>query len=205
MKRLFLAVFFTLIVIGSPAMAVEEPPYTPLLHANDFELREYPALVVAEATVTGDRNAAAYKGFRLLAGYIFGGNTRRQSIAMTAPVLETRSQNIPMTAPVLQTKAGEGWVIRFVMPSGYTLESLPKPNNPEVHLASMPPSRVAVVRFSGLINKTVIKQKTEALDAFIDAQKLHAVGPPSLAQYNPPWTLWFLRRNEIMIPVEAAA
>ncbi len=204
MKRLFLPVLFTLIVLGSPAMAVEEPAYTTLLHANDFELRQYPALVVAEVTVTGDRTAAASKGFRLLAGYIFGGNTRRQSIPMTAPVVETRSQTIAMTAPVLQTKAGDRWVIRFVMPSRYTLGELPTPNSPEVHLTTAPPARVAVIRFSGLINKTVMHEKTEALDAFIRTQKLRAVGTPSLAQYDPPWTLWFLRRNEIMIPVDPA-
>ncbi len=185
-------------------MAVEEPAYTTLLHANDFELRQYPALVVAEVTVTGDRTAAASKGFRLLAGYIFGGNTRRQSIPMTAPVVETRSQTIAMTAPVLQTKAGDRWMIRFVMPSRYTLGELPTPNSPEVHLTTAPPARVAVIRFSGLINKTVMHEKTEALDAFIRTQKLRAIGTPSLAQYDPPWTLWFLRRNEIMIPVDPA-
>jgi hypothetical protein len=203
MKPIVLALLFTLTLAGGPAMAVEEPTYTTLLHENDFELRNYPALVVAEVTVTGDRNAAANKGFRLLAGYIFGGNTSRQSIAMTAPVVETRSQTIPMTAPVLQTAVDGAWTIRFTMPAGSTLDSLPIPNNPAVHLHTAPATRFAVVRFSGLIGAGVVERKVADLDGFIGTHKLRALGPPSLAQYDPPWTLWFLRRNEIMIPVEA--
>jgi hypothetical protein len=202
MKQVIFTLLLTLTFIGGPAMAVEEPAYTTSLHENDCELRNYPPLVVAEVTVTGDRRTAANQGFRLLAGYIFGGNTRRQGIAMTAPVIETKSQTIPMTAPVLQTQTDGAWVVRFTMPSGYTLESLPKPDNPRVLLRALPPMRFAVIRFSGLIGQAVFEQKTAALYAFIKAHKLKPVGPPSLAQYDPPWTLWFLRRNEVMIAVE---
>ncbi len=183
-------------------MATEEPPFTLVRSDGDFSLRDYPGLVSAEVTVTGDRKAAASKGFRLLAGYIFGGNTRKQSIAMTAPVTQqASSEKIAMTAPVLQSGGDGAWVIRFIMPRGATLETLPTPNNPQVHLRTLPAERVAVVRFSGLARQDDVEERTRALTGFIKAQQLQPIGPPTLAQYDPPWTLWFMRRNEVMIPV----
>ena len=99
-------------------MAVEEPAFRTVLREGAFELRDYPALVVAEVTVDGDQKAAANQGFRLLAGYIFGGNKPRQSIAMTAPVAQTPArEKIAMTAPVTQTQTANQWVVRFTMPS----------------------------------------------------------------------------------------
>ena len=184
-------------------MATEEPSFTVSLAKGDFEVRDYPALVVAEVSVTGDRKRAASNGFRLLAGYIFGGNTARQKIAMTAPVTQAAAggEKIAMTAPVLQSGGDGNWVIRFIMPRGSTLETLPQPHNPEVHLYAVAPARMAVVRFSGLARQDMIAAKTDELWGFIKAQHLHAIGSPSLAQYDPPWTLWFLRRNELMIPI----
>lgn len=197
------ALLLGLNLLGAPAMATEEPPFTVSVKQGDFEMRDYPALVAAEVSVSGDRKDAASKGFRLLAGYIFGGNTRQQSIAMTAPVVQApaTSEKIAMTAPVLQTGGGGNWVVRFIMPQGSTLKTLPKPNNPKVQLRAIPPSRMAVVRFSGLVGQDAVDAKTLALTQFVKAQKLQPTGTPSLAQYNPPWTLWFMRRNEVMIPV----
>jgi hypothetical protein len=184
-------------------MATEEPAFTVVLHEGDFEVRDYPALVVAEVTVTGDQKESANKGFRLLAAYIFGGNAGQQSIAMTAPVAQQRvGEKIPMTAPVIQTQHKGAWVVRFTMPHGYSLATLPKPNNPNVQLRSLPASRVAVVRFSGWADQEDFDAKAAALSEFIKSHHLKAAGPPSLAQYNPPWTLWFARRNEVMIPLE---
>lgn len=190
-------------------MATEEPPYQ--VHRKDgaFEVRDYPALVVAEVTVGGERDEAANAGFRLLAGYIFGGNTRQQSIAMTAPVVQAPAvqapaagESIAMTAPVIQTAGTSGaWIVRFVMPRAYTLETLPTPNDPRVRLTPTPPVRVAVVRFSGLARPRQVAEQTAALEAFLAGQRLSAAGPPSLARYNPPWTPWFLRRNEVWIPL----
>ncbi|OYY91699.1 MAG: heme-binding protein [Sphingomonas sp. 28-66-16] len=184
-------------------MATEEPPFTVTLAKGDFEIRDYPALVVADVSVSGDRKQAASKGFRLLAGYIFGGNGANDRIAMTAPVIQEAAggAKIAMTAPVLQS-GGEGqWRIRFIMPHGSTLETLPQPNNPKVHLHAIAPTRMAVVRFSGLARQDSIAAKTDALTRFIESEHRHAIGPPALAQYDPPWTLWFLRRNEVMIPI----
>lgn len=184
-------------------MATEEPSYRSILQETPFEIREYPALIAAEVTVSGERSEAASAGFRLLAGYIFGGNTRKQSIAMTAPVIQNESPNekIAMTAPVMQSPDPSGWIIRFIMPASYTLDTLPTPNDPKVRLIPLPPKRLAVVRFSGLVDDNDVEQQTTVLRAFIAQQKLTAVGTPSLARYDPPWTLWFLRRNEIMLEV----
>ncbi len=185
-------------------MATEEPAFKLVLQAEAFEVREYPELIAAEVSVGGDRSEAVSAGFRLLAGYIFGGNTRRQSIAMTAPVIQAppTGESIAMTAPVTQTGNAGAWVIRFIMPSSYTLDTLPTPNEPKVQLKTLPPSRVAVVRFSGLAHEADIEQKTAELYDFIAANHLRAAGPPALARYNPPWTPWFLRRNEVMIPLQ---
>jgi hypothetical protein len=184
-------------------MATEEPAYRVSLGEGAIEVREYPALVVAEVAVSGDRQDAANAGFRLLAGYIFGGNTRRQGIPMTAPVLQAQPSgvSIPMTAPVTQSGVGNQWVVRFVMPVAYKLEMLPVPNDSKVRLFEMPPSRYAVVRFSGLAGEKDIGEKTAELQRFIHARGLRATGPAELARYDPPWTLWFMRRNEVRFPL----
>ncbi len=184
-------------------MAIEEPKFTVSLHEGAFEIRDYQAAVAAEVTVTGDQKTAASKGFRLLAGYIFGGNTRRQSIAMTAPVAQQPAgETIAMTAPVTQTGSDGAWVVRFTMPASYSLETLPEPSDPKVKLRNIAPARFAVIRFSGFASETSVAEKTAELTAFVKAHRLQTIGPASLAQYNPPWTLWFMRRNEVMIQLQ---
>jgi len=200
------ALMLGLAVTGVFALATEEPPFAVKLSEGAFEVRDYPALVAAEVSVGGQRRDAASKGFRLLAGYIFGGNTRKQRIAMTAPVTQAPSggEKIAMTAPVLLSGGGP-WTIRFIMPRGSTVETLPTPNSPAVKLRDLPPSRVAVIKFSGLAKQADVDAKTLELSRFIKAQNLVATGPATLAQYDPPWTLWFMRRNEVMIPVTISA
>lgn len=202
MKRVFVGLVIGFALMGSPALAVEEPKFDVVAKDSAFEVRDYRATVVAEVAVVGDQRTAADQGFRLLARYIFGGNGRRQSIAMTAPVVQAaKAQTIAMTAPVSQTQSDGAWVVRFTMPSAYALEALPVPDDPQVHLKAIPPKRFAVVRYSGIANPDNFQAKTAELLAFAKARRLHVVGPPSLAQYDPPWILWFMRRNEVMIPV----
>jgi len=202
LRRRILGAVLGVTLIGADAMAVEEPAFKAVLREGAFEVRDYPALVVAEVTVSGDQKEAAGKGFRLLAGYIFGGNNRRQSIAMTAPVAQApTSEKIAMTAPVTQTQNANEWVVRFTMPSAYSLETLPEPNDPKVHLRVLPPARFAVLRFSGLARKGDVAAKTAELKKLTGTHHLRATGPASLAQYDPPWTPWFMRRNEVMMPV----
>lgn len=184
-------------------LAVEEPKFQIVNADGDFELRDYPGLVVAEVTVGGDRRAASNEGFRLLAGYIFGGNAGSSKIAMTAPVSQAQAQGskIAMTAPV--TPAGEEgrWTVQFTMPSQYTMKDLPVPNDKRVQLRSMPPTRLAVLKFSGLTGDERVAQQTEKLEALLRRHQLEPVGEPLLARYDPPWTPWFMRRNEVMVPV----
>jgi len=190
-------------VLGGYVLAVEEPVFRSVLQDGAYEIRDYPALVVAETTVSGGQKEAASAGFRRLAGYIFGGNRGKRKIAMTAPVAQQPTgEKIAMTAPVAQTLSGDQWVVRFTMPSGSTLATLPEPNDASVKLREVPPARFAVVRFSGLARPDDVAAQTAALSRWIDGRRLKATGPATLAQYNPPWTLWFLRRNEVMIPVE---
>ncbi|MDI1366438.1 MAG: heme-binding protein [bacterium] len=197
-----LAVLLGVTLFGTDAMAVEQPAFKAVLREGAFEVRDYPALVVAEVTVSGDQKEAASKGFRLLAGYIFGGNTRRQSIAMTAPVAQApTSERIAMTAPVTQIQSAGEWVVRFTMPSAYSMDTLPEPNDPKVRLRVLPPTRFAVLQFSGLAGKDDVAAKTAELEKRAGTHHLRAIGPASLAQYDPPWTLWFMRRNEVMLPV----
>ena len=188
-------------------MAAEEPEFAAVSIEGDFDIRDYPALVVATVTVSGSRDEAANAGFRLLAGYIFGGNTRRQRVAMTAPVVQERatSERIPMTAPVTQSGSDGAWVVRFIMPSAYTLESLPAPDDARVRLIPVPPQRFAVVRFSGLAKPADVERRTATLKAFMERRQLRAAGVPLLARYNPPWTPWFMRRNEVWIPIAEAS
>ncbi len=188
---------------GGAALAVEEPPFRSVLRDGAFEVRDYPSLVVAEVTVPGDQNQAANRGFRILAGYIFGANRQHRSVAMTAPVtLERRGETIAMTAPVTQTRSKDEWTVRFTMPRAYSLETLPVPDDARIHLLATAPTRFAVLRFSGLVPPAAVANQSRALLRLMKAHGLAAGGGISLAQYDPPWTLWFLRRNEVMAPVQ---
>lgn len=206
-KRMMLAGLLIVTTLGSAAMAVETSPYKEVLREGDFEVRDYPALVVAEVTVDGDQKDASSKGFRLLAAYIFGANKKRQSIAMTAPVAQQAvSEKIAMTSPVAQTQSAAGtWVVRFTMPAVWTLQTLPVPDDSRVKLRNTDPARFAVLRFSGLAKPDDVATKSNDLLALVKSHDLHPIGRVSLAQYNPPWTLWFMRRNEVMVEIERRA
>ena len=203
MKHTLLVGLLLVAVPAGLAMAVETPPHKTVVRDGDYELRDYPALVVAEVTVDGEQKAAANKGFRLLAAYIFGANRKRQDIAMTAPVAQQPAgEAIAMTAPVAQMPGAAGtWVVRFTMPSQWSLQTLPVPNDPAVTLRNTEPARFAVLRFSGLAKPDDVRERSAELLAWAKARKLRVAGPVSLAQYNPPWTLWFMRRNEVMVEV----
>ncbi len=202
LNRVLVALLLGLSLLGAPAMAVEEPSFKTVSSDGDFEIRDYPALVVAEVTVPGAQREAANAGFRPLAAYIFGGNSGKASIAMTAPVEQAPAgEKIAMTAPVTQTPSSGEWIVRFTMPSAYTLATLPKPDDPRVRLRETPPARFAVVKFSGVARPELVATKTADLSAWMEKRQLRAAGPETLAQYNPPWTPGFMRRNEVMIPL----
>ncbi len=202
----WMGALIALIAFGNVAMAIEQPSYSVSAKAGAIEVRSYAPQLAAQVEVEGEREEAINAGFRLLADYIFGNNQDNSKVAMTAPVIQAPKakdkggQSIAMTAPVVQAPAGEnGWRVRFIMPAKYTLESIPKPNNPRVSLVPVASHRLAAIRFSGLANEKVLQRKTEELRAYLAAQKLMASGPAIYAFYHPPWTLPFLRRNEVLI------
>ncbi len=185
-------------------MAIEEPSYKVLEKSGDLELRAYESKIVAEVFVSGEMNKASSAGFRLIADYIFGNNTSTtgisEKISMTAPVtMEPQSEKISMTAPVTLEKTAGRWRVHFVMPSSYTMASLPKPNNTDVTLREVAPANYAVITFSGLASQKKVTAQTDILMDWLDSKGIKTLNTPELARYNPPWTLPFLRRNEIMV------
>ena len=150
---------------GTIMSLVEQPAYTVARSFEDVEIRDYPPMVVAEVEVTGERKAAINAGFRQIADYIFGNNSPAQKIPMTAPVTQQAGEKIAMTAPVTQQSAGGSWKVRFIMPSSYTMDVLPRPNNPSVKLVSLPAERFAAIRFSGLAgDEAIARFKQRLLD-----------------------------------------
>ena len=187
----------------------EQPPYEVVGRVGDAEIRRYAPQIAAEAVVEGPVETARNEGFRRVAGYIFGDNTAKASVAMTAPVVQGRepsggSQSIAMTSPVVQQPAGAGsWSIQFIMPAKYTMATLPQPNDPRVRLVEIPARTFAVLRFSGLGREDAVARHEKALDAALAGSSWRAVGEPVTWYYDPPWTVPFLRRNEVARPVEA--
>lgn len=180
---------------------VEQPKYNVVESDADIEIRNYAPMIVAEVEFSGERNDALGRGFRAIADYIFGNNSSAQKVAMTAPVTQQGSEKIAMTAPVTQQGDGNAWTVRFVMPSSYTLENLPKPKNPAVKLKEIGGRRFAVIRFSGMAFEDSLNRHTEKLQDFVKAKNLDPLSAPTYAYYNPPWTLPFLRRNEVLIEI----
>jgi hypothetical protein len=185
--------------------SVEEPAYQVTAKLGEVEIRAYGPRIAAEAIVAGDEIAARNAGFRKVAGYIFGGNVTRQKIEMTAPVAQDQaaaSEKIAMTAPVAQDKAEGGqWRIRFFMPSGYTMETLPTPTDPDVTLVTVAPEKMAVLRFTGARDGEAIAEHEKVLRAALSGSAWQASGSAIAWFYDPPWTIPFLRRNEVAIPV----
>jgi hypothetical protein len=180
-----------------------EPHYEVLKNDGAFEVRRYGPMVIAEIFLNEESySAASGKGFNRLAGYIFGKNRSKTSISMTAPVLQERSsQKISMTAPVLQQPDKGGWRMAFVLPEGFTLESAPEPLDPEVKLRELPASTVAVVTFSGLHSAANLEKYGRQLQTWLKKQGYRTISEPKLASYDPPWTIPFLRRNEVQVMI----
>lgn len=212
-KILFTTLFG--IIFTAPVMAYEEPKYQVLIKSDDFEIRQYAPMLIAEVTVEGDMDQASNKGFRLIADYIFGNNqavgkSESEKISMTAPVtLEPVSSKIEMTAPVTVEPIGSEttlqssrkWRVNFVMPSQYTLTNIPKPNNPQVVLRQIPEKYFVVYNYSGFNTQSRVQSKTDETLAWVKQQGLKQIGTPQLSRYDPPWTLPMFRRNEILVEI----
>lgn len=184
----------------------EEPRYDVVERVGAVEIRHYGPRLAAEVTASGSEVEARSDGFRKVAGYIFGGNTARTSIAMTAPVAQSAagSQKIAMTAPVAQQAAGADgqWRVQFFMPAKYAKADLPVPNDPAVRIVEVPAQDYAVLRFSGSANGAAVATRTRELRAALGPSSWRVTGEPTAWFYDPPWTAPFLRRNEIAAPVK---
>jgi effector-binding domain-containing protein len=192
----------SLFLFPHKVMAIEVLKYRVLEKAGDFELRQYQPYIVAETLVEGSFQRVGNEGFRRLVAYIQGNNHKQQAIPMTAPVTqEDASEQIPMTAPVGQEKVGGKWRITFVMPSSYTRQTLPEPLDPRIKLVEVPQTLMAAVRYSGFWSRSSYEAQEKRLREFIRRKGLKIVGEPIFARYNSPFMLWFMRRNEVLIPV----
>lgn len=181
----------------------ETPSYSVIRKENEFELREYPAYIKAEVDVTETSfKRAIYKGFNVLAGYIFGNNIKTEKIAMTSPVQVSESQQIAMTTPV--TISGNGsYTMSFIMPAEYTLETLPIPKDKAIRFTSVPRHRMAVIRFNGFFPEARIRKGEQRLREWVEKEGLKPEGDFIVAGYNPPWVPGFLARNEVMIMIKS--
>ena len=201
--------FFTSVVAAVVSMfgvnmGTEQPRYAVLDRIGDnIEIRQYGPRVAAETIVdTSKSDNARGDAFRLIAGYIFGANKTSEKVAMTSPVeISAPGTKIAMTAPVEVNKSGSGLVMRFFMPSKYSIEQLPEPTDTRVKLTLMPPTTIAVLRFSGSTGDSAVSIRTAELVSALQSSKRKTAGPATAFFYNPPWTLPFLRTNEVVIPV----
>ena len=192
----------SLLVVKS-AMAIEKAKYTVLEKEDGFEIRQYDPQILAETFVEGDLENAGNEGFRRLYAYISGENTKKQSISMTAPVSqEIGSKKIAMTAPVTQEMKDNRWRITFLMPAEYTLETLPEPNDTRVRLTEESGRLMVAVKYSGTWSEEGYEENKALLEEYIHRRGLTKTGEPVWARYDPPFMPWFLRRNEVLIPIE---
>ena len=182
---------------------VEQATYTVVKKMNGYEIREYPSHIVAQTTIKGSYGESMNTGFSILAGYIFGGNTKKESIAMTAPVVAQNNtlEKIAMTAPVIATDEGDSHTISFGMPGSYTIDTLPTPNDPRIKIETIPAKKYAVMRFSWYRSDNRIKQMQEKLISAIARDGITAKGNPAYAGYNAPWTPPWMVRNEVLVEI----
>lgn len=188
------------VIVGGEAVAYESPDYRVTSKLGDVEIREYSPYLVAETTVDGTLENAGNQGFRILAKYIFGANRGSKKIAMTSPVTQEKGEGsrIAMTTPVTQERVGERFQVRFMMPPEYSRETLPVPNDARVVIREVPARTLAAIRYSGTWSKRNYDEHLAQLEATLRSEGLEPLGNPIWARYNPPFTPWFLRRNEIL-------
>jgi uncharacterized protein YceK len=203
MRFSLLLLLAVLINTGCSSVKVSEAKYDVVEKEDKFEVRDYNSQIIAETTVDGTFEDAGDKAFQRLYDYISGNNLSNSKVAMTAPVVQEaadeKGEKISMTAPVAQRRLGDKWLIIFIMPDSYTMDTIPQPKDSRINLREIPPRRMCAVRYSGRWTEdNYLENKTE-LENWMKEKELKAIGEPIWARYNPPYTLWFLRRNEILI------
>ena len=206
MRYLFLASIIFSNIFFNPAMATEEPEFKLISEEAEFQIREYDPKIIAQVEVEGDFDEASSMGFKLLADYIFGNNLldgTSKKISMTTPVEMTPlAENLLMTSSILDDQINNKWSINFVMPQEFSLDTLPKPNNSQVNIIEVPKEKYAVIVFSGLVRESSYAEKAELLSNYLEENSFKQQGAIKIARYNPPWTLPFFRRNELMVRID---
>jgi effector-binding domain-containing protein len=183
--------------------SVKEASYSVLIDNAPIQIRHYQIQIVAQTEVLADYKNASNQAFKRLFNYISGGNKKQQKVAMPAPVIqEAQTEKITMTAPVIQEKSGQAWLMSFVLPAHYTLATAPIPLDPAITLKEVPRKKTAVLRYSGLLSEQSIEKKTQELKTWLDEKGYKTISPARSAGFDPPWTLPFLRRNEVHIDIE---
>jgi len=203
-KAVYYLAVLSLLLLGSGAsLGIEKAKYRVQDKAGKFEIRQYEPQIVAETVVDADFDDAGNVAFRRLFGYITGNNRTQVSISMTAPVnQQANAMKIAMTAPVNQQMADEKYVVSFLMPAKYTLATLPLPLDEKVVLREVMPRKLAALSYSGTWSKKKYEAQKKRLENFIQQKGLRITGEAIFARYDPPFQIWFLRRNEVLIPVE---
>ena len=206
MKYLFFASLLFINNFFNTVMATEEPEFKLISEDGEFQIREYDPKIIAQVKVEGDFDEASSKGFKLLADYIFGNNLLdgvSKKISMTTPVeMSPLADNLLMTSSIMDDQINNKWSINFVMPQEYSLDTLPKPNNPQVNIIEVPSEQYAVIVFSGLVRESSYAEKAELLSNYLEENSFKQQGAIKIARYNPPWTLPFFRRNELMVRID---
>ncbi|MEV4479035.1 SOUL family heme-binding protein [Micromonospora coxensis] len=183
----------------------EQQPYRVVARHPGFELRRYPAHLVAEMRVEGTLVEAGNAAFRPLLGYLSGANRSRRAVAMTAPVVQESAgaERIAMTAPVVQEEGDRPgcWLVRFVLPADLSAATAPEPQDSRITVREVPGQLAAAVRFSGRWTEQAFGRRATALGRAVTAAGLTPSGAIRYARFDPPWKPWFLRRNEVVLPV----
>jgi len=178
--------FLSQLIMAFQSDKIETPKYTVLKKYDEFEIRQYDTMIIAQTILpSSSYDASSSMGFRRVASYIFGGNDKNESISMTSPVFMEMGENTKMA---------------FVMPKNYKLEALPKPNSGDVQLIVIEPKKYAVIKFSGYASDEKIKEKSQELQNLISREKLTKVGTFQYLGYNPPWKV-IGRKNEIAVEI----
>ncbi len=205
LRPLAILIVVCLFVGGNTAMALEEPEFDVVYETEGYEIRRYAPYIVAEVDVVADdAKSAGNQAFRILAGYIFGDNRTSTKMAMTAPVESSASADsvkMKMTAPVESSGSGGTYTYAFVMERKYTLETLPEPLDSRIRIEQRPARFVAALRYSGRWSESNEREYTARLQTALDNDGVASAGPMTLARYNSPFSLPFMRRNEILVEV----
>jgi hypothetical protein len=180
----------------------EKQPFDVLTRFPGFEVRRYPAHLVAEVEVDSSFTDAGNQAFGVLVAFISGRNSTRGKMAMTAPVVQA-STRIAMTSPVVQESGVESGrqVVAFVMPAEFSLDTLPTPSDPRVTVREIPTQVAAAKTFTGRWSERIYQEQLAELSSAVVQAGLEISGPPRFARFDPPWTPWFLRHNEVVLPV----